>query len=69
MSTSRSLVLSLALSLLAPALAAQTARPTTPIRYEITFPNRVHHEGEVVIRYTAVPAGALPLAAVPEAAS
>jgi len=52
------LVLILALTTAAPSLTAQ-ARPAAPVRYEIAFPNRVHHEGEVTIRFAAVPAGPL----------
>lgn len=57
MSTSL-LLLILALTTAAPSLTAQ-ARPAAPVRYEIAFPNRVHHEGEVTIRFAAVPAGPL----------
>lgn len=52
------LLLILALTTAAPSLTAQ-ARPAAPVRYEIAFPNRVHHEGEVTIRFAAVPAGPL----------
>ena len=52
------LVLILALTTAAPSLSAQP-RPAAPIRYEIAFSNRGHHEGEVTIRFAAVPAGPL----------
>ncbi|MDQ8175462.1 MAG: M61 family peptidase, partial [Gemmatimonadota bacterium] len=52
------LVLILALTAAARSLTAQ-ARPAAPVRYEIAFPDRVHHEGEVTIRFAAVPAGPL----------
>ena len=58
MPTRRSLLLGAALICAAPSLAAQ-ARPAAPIRYEITFPNRVHHEAEITIRFSAVPTGPL----------
>ena len=36
-----------------------TQVPTAPVVYDISFPNAVHREGEVTVRFSAVPAGAL----------
>jgi hypothetical protein len=58
MPTLRSLLFGCALILSVGVLPAQ-AQPTAPIRYEITFPNRAHHEAEITIRFAAVPTGPL----------
>ena len=42
------------LTLLPTALAAQA-----PVAYEVRFPNAVHHEAEITVTFTDVPAGAL----------
>lgn len=58
MPTRRSLLFGCALIRSVGVLPAQ-AQPTAPIRYEITFPNRAHHEAEITIRFAAVPTGPL----------
>lgn len=55
---------SLLLAFAASSLGAQVARPArvarpAPVVYDISFPNATHREGEVTVRFSAVPAGAL----------
>ncbi|MBZ6377449.1 peptidase M61 [Pacificimonas flava] len=37
--------------------AAQSASPPAPAQYRIAFPNAVHHEAEISVRYTGLPTG------------
>jgi predicted metalloprotease with PDZ domain len=48
-----------ALALLAPTLLA--AQPRDSVRYDVAFPNAVHHEAAIAVEFTAVPAGTLVL--------
>jgi predicted metalloprotease with PDZ domain len=50
----------LALVFLVPVLGAQPApQRAAPVQYEISFPNRVHHEAEIIIRFATLPPGPL----------
>jgi predicted metalloprotease with PDZ domain len=49
----------IAVALLAPALIA--AQQPAPVRYDVAFPNAVHHEASVTVEFRAVPAGTLVL--------
>ncbi|MHB8840127.1 MAG: M61 family metallopeptidase, partial [Gemmatimonadaceae bacterium] len=51
--------LAIAVALLAPALLAAQRRE--PVRYDISFPNAVHHEAAVTAEFGGVPAGTLTL--------
>ncbi|MHB0962122.1 MAG: M61 family metallopeptidase [Gemmatimonadaceae bacterium] len=48
-----------ALAMLVPALLS--AQRTEPVRYDVSFPNAVHHEASIAVEFTAVPAGTLVL--------
>lgn len=48
-----------ALALLAPALLAAQSRDS--VRYDVSFPNAVHHEASIAVEFTTVPAGTLVL--------
>ncbi len=52
-------LLALAITLALPATARAQSADTT--RYEIAFPNAVHHEAEVTVEFRGVPAGPLEL--------
>jgi predicted metalloprotease with PDZ domain len=49
---------SLGLALLA---GCGDAQAPEPVRYEVSFDNRAHHEAEITVHYTGVPEGALEL--------
>lgn len=48
-----------AIAILGPVLLA--AQRAEPVRYDVSFPNAVHHEASVSVEFTAVPAGTLEL--------
>ncbi len=48
-----------ALALLAPTILAAQQRDS--VRYDVAFPNAVHHEAAIAVEFTAVPAGTLVL--------
>src|SRR5512140_1839509 len=49
----------LVLALIAPALL--DAQREAPVRYDVSFPNAVHHEALITVEFSAVPAGSLAL--------
>ena len=48
-----------ALAILVPALLA--AQRVEPVRYDVSFPNAVHHEASIGVEFSAVPSGTLVL--------